>query len=244
MSDAVEIPPAHYEIGNESVPNAAPRHLRRLDEAVWIDAHPVSWAHFEVFVAAGGYAHGEFWPGGSLPVDGQAGSVDERCRFLLEQAESFRRQCKNWPGGAREHPITGLTWLEAEAVARFFGARLPFEVEWEAAMTASPDAAKPAPGQRSVSRLGCPILLGLMQEWTGDTFASVYYRADFSSRGIPWSPERSGMLISVRGASPYNLYQHVATRVGRNPHEGHAYCGFRRVWDHPPAQSELTPEWR
>jgi formylglycine-generating enzyme required for sulfatase activity len=244
MVGAVEIPPDHYEIGNESVPNAAPRHLRKLDDAVWIDACPVSWAHFEVFVAAGGYACEEFWPSSVLPTNSSTGGVDGRCRFLLEQAESFRRQFKSWSGGNRDHPITGLTWLEAAAVAQFFGARLPFEVEWEVAMTLSQDAANSAPGQLPAIRTGCPILVGLMQEWTRDAFAPMYYRADFSSRGIPWSPESGGTLVTVRGASPYDLYQHIATRIGRNPLDGHAYCGFRRVWDHPPTKSELAPEWR
>ena len=244
MFKAIEIPPGNYEIGNESIPNAAPRHMRRLEEPVWVDAHPVSWAHFEVFVAAGGYADQERWPAGLVPIESFDGALDRRCAFLFQQGEAFRRQLKNWPGDQRTHPVTGLTWLEAAAIARFYGARLPFEVEWEAAMALPLETAKYSPGQKRTSRLGCPLLLGMMQEWTADVFASVYYRADFANRGIAWSPESGGNLVSVRGSSPSDLYQHVATRVGRNPREGHSHCGFRRAWDHCPGEAELLPAWR
>ena len=136
MSFIVRIAPGEYEIGDDSIPNAGPKHRRRLTRPFWIDVLPVSWAHFEAFVTGGGYRRNGLW--GSCKEAStwrvNLASVDDRCYELIEQAEKF---ADNTPFGEPrtvQQPITGLNWFEAAAVAAYFGARLPFEVEWEIAM--------------------------------------------------------------------------------------------------------------
>ena len=49
-----------YEIGSHNVPNASPVHTRKLSD-FWIDELPISFAHFELFVAANGYFEDQWW---------------------------------------------------------------------------------------------------------------------------------------------------------------------------------------
>lgn len=226
---AIVVTPGAYDIGHSSIPNASPHHRRRLPTSVWIDATPVTWRLFEIFVCAGGFYRTDLWPDGVDPANVRPSSVDRRHRELLEKADEFRGTLTEWPG---EHPVTGLTWFEAFAVTRFFGARLPFEVEWEVAI-----------GNQLPERGAIVPTLGVMREWTQDAFAAAYYRADFARRGVPWNPRASGTLVSVRGSAPSDLFQHVATRTGRDPGESDGYCGFRRAWDSQPTSDQLSPPW-
>lgn len=249
MFEAIRIPPGHYAIGDESVPNAAPSHRRRLWSEFWIDATPVSWSHYEVFVAAGSYAREDFWTehiagGGKCPA---VASVDKRCEAIFEATVAGR---VNWPEGAqksRDLPVMGLSWYEAFAVARFYHARLPFEAEWEGAMSRHPDGnerlSRPqGPWPDCVaSRFGCFSLHHVMEEWMADAFSPRYWRADFNKRGVEW---KSGSQVSVRGASPNELYQHQSFRFGDKPESASPFRGFRRVWDREPSAADVSALWR
>jgi hypothetical protein len=50
---AVCIPPGRYWIGDDSLPNAGPRHPLVFDKAVWIDRFPVRLADLERVVVRG-----------------------------------------------------------------------------------------------------------------------------------------------------------------------------------------------
>lgn len=162
-----------------------------------IDRLLVTNEEYARFVEEGGYERREFWSeegwtwrereGWSSPLywrreRGGAWSV----RRMFDEGELE-------PG----HPLTGVSWFEAEAYARFVGKRLPTEIEWEKA--ASWDGsenrkrrfawgdAEPSPllcnfGRRfwgttpvgsfpsGASFYGCLDMTGNVWEWTSDAF--------------------------------------------------------------------------
>lgn len=260
MESVFEILPGEYTIGDDSVPNAIPKHRHRLQVPLWIDAAPVTWAHYEVFVAAGGYQKPELWmdSNGQEFPNALPNSVDQRCRDLLVHAERFRSSV--WPMAiaSRQQPLTGITWFEASAITRFFGARLPFEMEWEIAMQGSwkgdhrgPrlfNARQALPNSpwsgfpRSAS--GCVYVLGALQEWTADAFSSTYWRADLDRPGIPWSLSTGHTMVTVRGAAPDALHRHVSYRVGDAPQVTTSHRGFRRMWEMRPDIEVAAAVWR
>lgn len=231
---AVLIPTGEYPIGDDSIPNASPHHRRHLNE-FWIDAQPVSWAQYEVFVAGGGYGDESLWADvdGNPFLNERPSSVDSHHRDLLGQVRSAAD--RNRMASVRERPVTGLSWYEAWVVARFYGARLPFEIEWEAAMT--------APSSACADSLTSSNAVGSFQEWTADNFTPRYWRADFARVGVPWVVSGAGHAV-VRGAAPEDLYHHVCFRMGSEPGTRHARRTFRRVWDASPTDAQVLGNWR
>ncbi|MET0622877.1 MAG: SUMF1/EgtB/PvdO family nonheme iron enzyme [Pyrinomonadaceae bacterium] len=97
-----------------------------------LDRHLTTNAQYERFVAEGGYERREFWSeegwgrrekeGWSHPLYWLRDGAGWRERLMFEETEL-----------RPEHPVTGVSWFEAEAYATFAGKRLPTEAEWEKA---------------------------------------------------------------------------------------------------------------
>ena len=129
-----------YEIGHAgpgfAFDNEAPRHR------VWLAdfemaSHPVSHGDFLDFIEDGGYRRPELW----LAAGWQ--QVQER---HWQAPEYWERRDGGWHtftlhGMApvdRNTPACHVSFYEAEALARWAGARLPSEAEWEVAVQATP----------------------------------------------------------------------------------------------------------
>jgi len=250
MSPFAQITAGWHEIGSDTIPGAGPKHRRRFTAPVWIDSIPLTWAHYEVFVAAGGYDRNDLWCDLETKVPGaiRPQSVDGRCRTLLEASRKFCESCRWVARLSRDRPLTGITWFEAVALCRFYGARLPFEAEWEVAMQTTnhvPKCSSDGPWQTLArSQCGCTILIGTIQEWTADAFLPRYFPSDTETRGVAWSSACESLDVTIRGASPQDLYQHASFRAGRGPNTNSPYCGFRRVWETPPQPSDVDATWR
>jgi iron(II)-dependent oxidoreductase len=158
---------------------------------------PVTNAEYARFVAEGGYERREFWD-----EVGWAWREKETWTCPLY----WRREAR---GGWAErrmfaevaleanHPVTGVSWFEAGAYARFAGRRLPTEAEWEKAASwdaarafkqrfawgdDEPDASRCNFGgrhwgttpvgafQAGASPVGCLDMTGNVWEWTATTF--------------------------------------------------------------------------
>ncbi|PAY16345.1 hypothetical protein CKO51_27215 [Rhodopirellula sp. SM50] len=242
---SAKISAGRYEIGCYNIPNASPVHSRDFGD-FWIDCFPVTFAHFEKFVASGGYFSDQLWMDSDtnrsdrLPQQ----SVDQRCNELNSHVVSIHRMFKQDRLRSDEIPLVGLTWMEAAAVCRFFDARLPFEWEWEVAM--KPQA---VPGNNHssdsvwngcpVSRWGCVITVGTLQEWTAGPFTRRYWRAADENKPEFWSQQcRYG--VSMRGAAKGDLHSDYRFRRSTPPDTASSQLGFRRLWETRPSHEQST----
>jgi iron(II)-dependent oxidoreductase len=115
--------------------NERPRHRVEL-EAYRIDRAPVTNAQFLEFVEDGGYERPERWSPEGWEVREREGWQ----RPLYWTANGAERRFDSIEPLARELPVMHVSWFEADAYARWRGARLPTEVEWEhAAMLFEPE---------------------------------------------------------------------------------------------------------
>jgi iron(II)-dependent oxidoreductase len=208
----VEVPAGEFEMGAAgereagasrrvfTYDNESPVHTVSVP-SFKIDRRLVTNEEFARFVAEGGYGRREFWDddgwacrereGWTQPLywssDGGGGSTSWRVRTMFVEVPL-----------PTEYPVTGVSWYEAEAYARFAGKRLPTEAEWEKA------AAWDCEGKRKrlfawgddapsvercnsdfrfwgttpagafpagASATGCLVMTGNVWEWTSSKFA-------------------------------------------------------------------------
>jgi gamma-glutamyl hercynylcysteine S-oxide synthase len=128
-ADMVYIPGGACEIGSRGYPfaydNEQPPHIVELDSFL-IDRYPVTCEAYAEFIAAGGYWTRSLWDDA-----GWAWKEKNEVRAPLY----WSRQDNDAPWRVREmfaetalrpdHPVTGVSWYEAMAYARFVGRRLP-----------------------------------------------------------------------------------------------------------------------
>jgi ergothioneine biosynthesis protein EgtB len=109
--------------------NEAPRHRQWL-EPFALGTRLVSNADYAAFIADGGYRRPELWMSEGWAVAQQRGWQAPRYwRGEKECSEEFTlagRQPRR-----PQAPVRHLSWFEADAYARWAGARLPTEAEWE-----------------------------------------------------------------------------------------------------------------
>ncbi len=144
----------------------------------------VTCGQWIAFIRAGGYANRALWS-----ADGWAWRVEEGAAAPLYWQEDGAGDWRvlrfgRWDAVDVDEPVQHVSWFEADAFARFAGARLPTEIEWEAAAAGTPhavwpaanagtvcDGPRPASADRAMSAIGCRGMLGDVWEWTQSTFA-------------------------------------------------------------------------
>jgi len=104
----------------EFIPQSGDASERIPVDAFEIDRLPVTNAQFAQFMQAGGYRTREYWSDA-----GWAFVQDEH----LERPRFWDDPEWNRPN----YPVVGMSWHEAEAYAKWAGAKLPTEVQWEKA---------------------------------------------------------------------------------------------------------------
>jgi iron(II)-dependent oxidoreductase len=175
--------------------NESPRHTVSLP-SFKIDRLLTTNAEYASFMAEGGYSRREWWSD-----EGWQWRERENWQAPLywkANGKRWRVQGLFAEGSVEpQHPVTGISFYEAEAYARFRGKRLPTEAEWEKA--AVWDAVQgrshryswgdeaPTPGlcnfndhfwgttpvgsfPNGASAYGCLDMTGNVWEWTSDAF--------------------------------------------------------------------------
>jgi ergothioneine biosynthesis protein EgtB len=158
--------------------NEAPRH-RQFVPAFALASRPVTNAEFAAFVEAGGYQQPRWWLS-----DGWAALHAEGWRA----PGYWEGGPGGWSvftlGGLRplppDAPVCHLSFYEADAYARWVGARLPTEAEWETAAARAPVAGRfvedgglePAPLAPDEGRDAPARLFGDVWEWTASPYVA------------------------------------------------------------------------
>lgn len=152
--------------------NEGPRHTTWLHPFALAD-RPVSNGEYLGFMADGGYDAPAHWlADGWAAVQG--GGWRAPLYWHRESADAPWRQFTVW--GWRDldpaEPVCHLSFYEADAYARWAGARLPTEAEWEAvAAVRGLDGGFADLGRLHPAPLCGPLLGGEVWEWTASAYA-------------------------------------------------------------------------
>lgn len=216
-TQAITVPAGYYEIGtpdnSRAYDNELPVFTTRL-ETFHIAVNPVSNSEYLRFMEDGGYEREEFWsPEGrrwrrahDIRAPGHW-RRDAHGRFYMVDDKG----CRSLP---EDDPVFGISHFEAHAFARWAGARLPHEYEWEAA-----------------KKSGALAGDGRVWEWCANTFHPYAGFSAFPYEGYstPWF---DGRHYTLRGGSDYT--RACIRRPGfRNYYEAdkrHIRAGLRLVF--------------
>ena len=143
-----------------------------------IDRYEVTNRQYQAFVDAGGYEEQQYWQG---PLTGPEGPLEWSEALFRFTDRTGRPGPATWEGGSYpsgrgDEPVTGVSWYEAAAYARYTGKALPTVYHWTRA--AFPRYAEwmiregnfggspvPAGLKRGISRWGALDMAGNAREW-------------------------------------------------------------------------------
>jgi ergothioneine biosynthesis protein EgtB len=251
VSPPARVPDTHFwairragivEIGHDGSGFAfdceGPRHKVMLTDHGLAD-RPVANCEWAAFIADGGYATPLLWLS-----DGWAWVRDNGIEAPLYWVKGDGGWLRIGLDGLRPldmaEPVCHISYYEAEAYARWAGARLPTEAEWEAA--ASPamaihghqlDAAGPVRPRPTPENVGARDLFGNVWEWTGSAYLPYPGFAPAKGAVGEYNGKFMCSQMVLRGGSCATPRGHVRASY-RNffyPHQRWMFSGLRLAKD-------------
>ena len=225
----IEGPAGRVEIGHASSGFAfdleSPRHSRWLQPYV-LATRPVSNAGFREFIEDGGYRHPALWLSDGWRLVQERGW---RRPFYWDDSLQAEFTLRGLQPIDPDAPVCHVSYYEAEAYARWRGARLPTEDEWEAIAAGQPfrgnflESGRLHPVAGNEGETG---LFGDVWEWTGSAF-------------LPYP----GFVPGAGGVGEYNgkfMVNQMVLRGGSClSHSDHIRPGYRNFF-YPDAQWQAT----
>ncbi|HET8584520.1 MAG TPA: SUMF1/EgtB/PvdO family nonheme iron enzyme, partial [Casimicrobiaceae bacterium] len=212
--------------------NEMPRHRVWL-EAFELASRPVTNGEYATFVADGGYRRPELWL--SLGWDVLRAEQWTAPLYWIEVEGAWHAFTLN--GLRRLDPnatATHLSYFEADAYARWAGARLPTEFEWEAIAARGRDAAAIDCWSPAARAGGTSLRHGDVWEWTSSSYAPYPgYRAARGALGEYNGKFMCGQYV-LRGGSQATPPGHcrITYRNFFPPHARWQFSGVRLARDH------------
>ena len=182
-----------------------------------ISRRPVTNGQYLAFMNSGGYSNDAFWDddGRKWRADN---SIQHPDHWHKDAAGNWYGHDADGPGPLSVHePVYGVSYYEAEACARWAGARLAHEHEWE------------------IASLNEKLeLTGAVWEWNANTFYPYEGFKAFPYLGysVPYFDDRH---FTLKGGSRYT-HGVIKRRTFRNYFEAekrHHYAGIRLAHDQP-----------
>jgi ergothioneine biosynthesis protein EgtB len=231
-----EHPAALAEIGHPGdgfgFDNESPRHRVWLDGYV-LATRPVTNGEYADFIRDGGYRKPLLWLAegwDAVQAGGWQGPLYWNdagdALFTLRGEQPLRS----------EDPVCHLSYFEADAYARWAGARLPREAEWEAAAAAWPVHGNFVESGALHPRAGpteAPAFYGDVWEWTASAYAAY---PGFRARGDALGEYNGKFMCNqlvLRGGSCVSPAGHLRASY-RNffpPHARWQFSGLRLARD-------------
>jgi ergothioneine biosynthesis protein EgtB len=214
IAHAPDSPEVGWSAQRFAFDNERPRHRVHVDPFE-ICSRPVSCGHYRRFMADGGYSRPELWlsdgwdvrerEGWNAPLYWQQGGGGWTLATLLG-----RRAVD--PGD----PVCHVSYYEADAFARWAGARLPLEEEWEIAASAQEvagnflDSGKLHPAADPDSdRKSLLQMFGDVWEWTASAYRPYPGYAPFPGALSEYNGKFMSGRMVLRGGSCVTPEGHV-----------------------------------
>jgi iron(II)-dependent oxidoreductase len=226
LGGSMSVPGGTFELGAGGegfvYDNERPRHLVQL-AGFTIDRAPVTNAAYLEFAEDDGYSRRELWSEAGWTHRLREGWERPLYWTDHERVRRFDQEVSLEP----ELPVMHVSWFEADAFARWRGARLPSEAEWERAAVEAGDARGHLDQLDFGPGLAGPFV-GDCWEWTASEFRGYPGFEPFPYREYSEVFFGRGYRV-LRGAS-WATRPAVARATFRNwdlPQRRQIFAGFR-----------------
>ncbi len=102
--------------------------------AYLIDKYEVTNEQFKQFVDQGGYENRDYWTESQFLKEGRKISWEQAVSEFVDKTGNpgpATWEKGTYPEGQGKHPVSGVSWFEADAYAKFIGKSLPTVYHWE-----------------------------------------------------------------------------------------------------------------